>query len=410
MRNDAAAGSTWKDRRISLPPSDSEEAMTAIQAPGSFVDRRKSIPTSFFEKEIANFAARKKGKGFIHCWWSLLSLQHPAEKELLKQQKGFNGRKSSTLPRRFSLSSQKKEVGKAHPHQTQAPRPFHRVHSPQEPYEYDLPSCSTEPADPMPVRPPTVHLTRNGYSHSHALNQMRRDLNSTLHPPGLKTKAWHSNPTSRASSRDPSRHGSRNPSQSPSRPPSGSSIRTAVSGSDHLDIINDDVEDLTFHEVESHTLVISDGENYRRQRAFSIGGGSSGTMEQEDLFPSQPSPPQHTQHPTTHRRRRTHSGVLEKRNGFLSPAVTFEMPTDLDTGTIIKELVQVAEELKMRDLVSCRGVVIGILKGVRVQIQIRKDSHGMCQIEFQWMSGGNLKSYQDICESFIQRAQLLHSI
>lgn len=67
MRNDATAGSTWKERRVSLPPSDSEEAMTAVQAQGSFVDRRKSVPTSFLEREIANFAARKKGKGYIHC-------------------------------------------------------------------------------------------------------------------------------------------------------------------------------------------------------------------------------------------------------------------------------------------------------------------------------------------------------
>ena len=67
MRNDAAAGSTWKERRVSLPPSDSEETMTAVQAQGSYVDRRKSVPTSFFEREIANFTARKKGKKFIHC-------------------------------------------------------------------------------------------------------------------------------------------------------------------------------------------------------------------------------------------------------------------------------------------------------------------------------------------------------
>lgn len=327
---------------------------------------------------------------------------------MVKQQKGFNGRKSSTLPRRFSLTSQKKEVGKAYPHQTEVPRPFHRVHSPQEPYEYDLPSHVTESADPMPVHPPTVHLTRNGYSHSHALNQIRCDLNSTLLHPCLKNKAWHSNPGTRTSSGNASRHGSCNPSQSPSRPPSGSSTYT---GSDHLDIIDDDVEELTFHEVESHTLVISDGENHRgRQRSFSIGGGSSATMEQEDHFPSELSPPQYAPHPPTHRRRRTHSDVLEKRNGFLSQAITFETPTDLDTSTIAEELVQVAEELKMRDLVSGRSVIIGVVKGVRIRIQIRKHTHGMCRIAFQWMSGGNLKSYQDICDSFIQRTRLLHFI
>lgn len=67
MRNDATAGSTLKERRVSLPPSDPVEPMTAVQAQGSFVDRRKSVPTSFLEREIANFTARKKGKKFIHC-------------------------------------------------------------------------------------------------------------------------------------------------------------------------------------------------------------------------------------------------------------------------------------------------------------------------------------------------------
>ena len=410
MRNDTAIASSKKDRQISFPPglSDTEEAITAVHAPTSYVDRRTSMPTAVLENEIANFSARKKGKVLTLVMNVSSSIRHTIiEKDLLKQQHGFNGRKASTLPRRFSLNSKKKETGKP-PSHPPPPKPFHRAHSPQEPYEYDLPQHATEPTDLTSLHPPTGHLTRNGYSHSHALNQIRHDLNSTIHPGMNTTKAWHSNPATRPSSRNPSRHGSQNPSRSNSRAPSSSSIRTPLTGSDHLNIIDDDVEELTFHDVESHTVVIPDGEtHHKRPRAFSIGGGSSGTaMEQEDHLPSLPVSPQHALHRPIGRRRRTHSDVSEKRNGFLSQAVTFEMPTDLDTSTIVAELVQIAEELKMRDLVSCRGVVIGVLKGVRIQIQIRKDDHGMCHIAFQWMSGGNLKSYQDICDSFMLRARL----
>lgn len=328
-----------------------------------------------------------------------------------QQQHSFGGRKASTLPRRFSMCSHPKEHAKLHQERDQATKPLHRTQSPQDPYEYDLPAHhTTEVADLSPVRPPTVHImTRNGYSHSHALNQIRQDLNNTLHPPGLKTKAWHSNPSTRTSSRDPSRHGSRNPSHTPSRAPSGSSIRTPMSGSSHLDIIDDDVEDLMFHEVESHTLVISEGDQQQqRRRAFSIGAGSgsSGTMEEEDHLPNLLPSPRHGHLHSTRSRQRTMSDVSEKRNGFLHQAITFEFPTDLDVDGIVQELVKTGELLKMRDLVSSRGILSGVLKGIRIRVQIKKDRRGTCHIAFQWMSGGDLKSYQDICDSFIQRTQL----
>ena len=53
-----------KERPISYPPKDTtEDVMTAVHAPlsYSFIDRRKSIPATVLEKEIADFSARKKG-------------------------------------------------------------------------------------------------------------------------------------------------------------------------------------------------------------------------------------------------------------------------------------------------------------------------------------------------------------
>ena len=332
----------------------------------------------------------------------------------------YDGRKAATLPRKFSLSSsspKESNASKMHTH-----KKIQRTYSPpHDPYEYDFPSKTIDHPeitgsdhDPTLMHSPTnnASLTRNGYSHSHALNKIRRDLNSTLHPPNSVTKAWHSHPSTRTSSRNPSRHGSRNPSRTPSRAPSGASIRTPLSGSTHLEDIldDDDVQDLTFHEVESHTLVI---DSYsQRKRAFSIGTESTETIEANDHLPSLPSPQHSTgpPPPTRSGRRRAHSDVSgiqgPRRNGFQSQTVTLDLPTDLDSDAVITEFVRVAEQLKVRHLISNKSMIEGILKGVRLQIHIKKAQYQSCHVTFQWVSGGDFKTYREVCDSFMLRTQL----
>ena len=342
------------------------------------------------------------------------------EKEAIKRKREiYDGRKAATLPRKFSLSSSSpKESPTQHVPQVKTHQKIQRTYSPpHDPYEYDFPSKTVNHPevtehDPAPMHPPinNASLTRNGYSHSHALNKIRRDLNSTLHPPNSVTKAWHSNPSTRTSSRNPSRHGSRNPSRIPSRAPSGASIRTPLSGSSHLEDIlddNDDIEGLIFHEVESHTLVLDS--HGQRKRAFSIGADSTEMLEENDHLPSLPSP-QHNAVPPpptcSGGRRRAHSdvsGLGPHRNGFQSHTMTFDLSTDLDSDAIIIEFVRVAEQLKMRHLISNKSMVEGVLKGVRIQIHIRKDQYQSCHVTFQWVSGGELKAYREVCESFMAR-------
>ena len=328
-----------------------------------------------------------------------------------RKREAFDERKASTLPRRFSLSSSSpKEPTNQQLSKTQPQQYFHmhRPYSPpHEPYEYD---CTPKMTDPLVAQPHNVSLTRNGYSHSHALNKIRRDLNNTLHQQDLNTKAWHSNPTTRTSSRNPSRHGSRNPSRAPSRIPSGNSIRTSSSGSTHLEeILDDDVEDLAFHEVESHTVVI-DNQSRQRKRAFSIGTESTETFENDHL-PSLP-PPQHGAPPLpTRGRRRAHSDVSTigqyYNNGFQPQTVTLEMPTELDKDAIVKEFVRVAEQLKMRNLTSIRSMVKGVLNGTHVQIHVKKDHYReFCHVTFHWISGGDYSAYRELCENFIELTYL----
>ena len=52
-----------RERPISFPTSETEEAMMAVQAPSSssVADRRKSIPPMMLEKEIVSFTTRKRG-------------------------------------------------------------------------------------------------------------------------------------------------------------------------------------------------------------------------------------------------------------------------------------------------------------------------------------------------------------
>lgn len=274
-----------------------------------------------------------------------------------------------------------------------------------------MPSKSSETMDHylIPEHQTNVSMKRNHYSHSHALSEIRRDLKNTLHPPESVTKAWHSNPTTRMSSRNPSRHGSRNPSRTPSRVPSGTFAHTPLSGSSHLeDIIDDDVEDLTFHEVESHTLVIDN--HSQRKRAFSIGGDSTETLEENDHLPSLPSPQHGVPPPTYGGRRRAHSdisGLGQHRNGFQSHVVTLELPTDLDTDAVVMEFVRVAKYLKMGHLISSKSMVGGVLKGMHIQIHIKKDHYRGCHVTFQWISGGNdFHAYKEVCENFMELTHL----
>ena len=182
-----------------------------------------------------------------------------------------------------------------------------------------------------------------------------------------------------------------------------------MSGSSHLeDIIDDDVEDLTFHEVESHTLVI--GNHGQRKRAFSIGGDSTETFEENDHLPSLPSP-QHSVPPSTRSgRRRAHSdvsGLGQHRNSFQSHTVTLELLTDLDTDAIVMDFVRVAKYLKMGHLISGKSMVGGVLKGMHIQIHVKKDHYRGCHIAFQWISGGNdFHTYKEVCEHFMELTHL----
>ena len=60
LKNDTL---TRRERPISFPSDETEDALTAVQAPSrsSFDDRRKSIPPMVLEKEIVTFTARKRG-------------------------------------------------------------------------------------------------------------------------------------------------------------------------------------------------------------------------------------------------------------------------------------------------------------------------------------------------------------
>lgn len=330
---------------------------------------------------------------------TLYFFKNAERKSVSRQPQVCERRKAATLPRRFNVSSFPKEATKPSLQRPQTQYNFQRTQSPQDPYEYDLPPHTPEITGLAPVHPPPT-LKRNSYSHSHALNQIRHDLNNKLYPPDTKTAAWRSNPGSRTSSRNPSRHGSRSHSQNPSCNPSRA---PSLSGFSYLnDIIDDDVEDLTFHEVESHTVTIPERGNKERQRrkGFSI---ATGPTEEDNHLPSLPSP-QHAGLPP--RRQRALSDVSDRRNGFLSQAVTFELQTDLDTNAIIAEFLHVAEVLKMRDLISGKSTIMGVLKGVRIQINVQKDQSGVCCTTFQWISGGDLKSYKEVCDNIIERTNL----
>ena len=87
-----------------------------------------------------------------------------------------------------------------------------------------------------------------------------------------------------------------------------------------------------------------------------------------------------------------------------------ELPTDLDLDAIVKEFVQVAEHLKVRHLISSKNMVGGVLKGIHIEIYIKKDCHRACHIAFQWVSGGDFHAYKEVCDSFMERVHLSRAV
>lgn len=157
-----------------------------------------------------------------------------------------------------------------------------------------------------PIRAAPTNLKRNHYSTPSALNAIRDDLSDKL--PGGRgvMQAWHSNPSSRTSSRNPSR-------QSSSRNP-----RPAVHGrTSSYDSSETNQDELVFHDVRSNTLPRS------KKPTFSISDSCESIASTLSPLPSIIE----TSSVQVSKRKRSNSPT-EKKNGF-TRSETVEIRTEL---------------------------------------------------------------------------------
>ena len=111
--------------------------------------------------------------------------------------------------------------------------------------------------------------------------------------------------------------------------------------------------------------------------------------------------------PTKGRAKLTPSPSHTKPARKMSPnSGDYHLRTELPTFAVISELLRVAEKMRMKsaemrigDKIRCRhnhtSFEVSVTKAAR--------SDNSCMLHFEWISGGNHKSFQDICQEVLQR-------
>ena len=253
------------------------------------------------------------------------------------------------------------------------------------PYEFDY---TTSPTEPLAAVPPHGKGMPRNYSHSHALNQLRKDLRDKLHPVPV-SNAWHSNPVSRNHSRNPSRSGSRVPSSTSTR---GSGSTTSGLGE------VDDEDDIVFHPVKTNSLPRTS----QGGKLFSLVPSNA---EVETHLPSLSLNPHHP--PQSRAGRRAYPEMATRKNGHvLLSKDALDIQTDLSLDAILSEVLRVSSNLKMRECEQIGNAITCTWKGVRFKVSVSKDHHDACRINFQWYSGGDLVIFKDLRDRLVGKLNL----
>lgn len=274
------------------------------------------------------------------------------------------GREPNTLPRSYGHSSRHEYNTFSHGHPPSLQRPHTQLNR---------------------ARPPAA-LTRNSYSQPQALNQLRHELKTTLPP--TKTPAWHSQP----SSQQPSRAGSRQVSRSGSRNVSSTSIDMQDPLQEVADL--EEPEALEFHPVPSYTAKYRTSQEPRRQTDV--------ILESSDKDIHFPTITQHPTRPSTRGRKTT------RQNGLLSQTADMDIRTEMPVDAIVSELVRVATNMELVIEHTASNTISCTWKGsIHFQVSVNKEKGGRtCHLAFQWLSGGDFKTYLDICKQLKERACL----
>jgi len=234
----------------------------------------------------------------------------------------------------------------------------------------------------IPILEPPVSSRRNNQASSSGMNDFKERLRNQLpSSQGQVREAWRSNPASRAGSRQPSRAGSRHPSgvAKPSNTSSTNVHTRALSYDDYAE--DGDREDIKFHEVSAQTLPRS-----HRIRSHTISERRSTTL------PSIGNTQSSNENPSFSSRSRTLSDTF--RYGHMEFA------------DALNAIEKAASSLRIRD-VERRGYnsVVCQWNDVKIQMFVKKEQ-GTFKISFSWLSGGNVKSFNEKRDKLAKRIKV----
>ena len=104
---------------------------------------------------------------------------------------------------------------------------------------------------------------------------------------------------------------------------------------------------------------------------------------------------------------RKRGSSLKRRNGVvIPPSGDLTLKTDLSINSIIGELLRVAQNMKMKTAEPSSGTKVHFEhKSLSFDVSIRKKSITSCIIHFEWLSGGSLKQFNEVCSSIVSNIQ-----
>ena len=161
------------------------------------------------------------------------------------------------------------------------------------------------------------------------------------------------------------------------------------------------MDDVQFHQVNSYTTKVSPKHAGVKQPMFQFHHSPEEDVSADVHFPT-------ISQSSNRSRKRSPEGEVHKAphhrtNGFHHHSGEYRIKTDLGVDAIISEIIRAASNLKMREFEEgARHTVICSWKGIRFSISVAKETrNGTCLLNFQWLSGGDHKSYVDICRKMM---------
>ena len=207
----------------------------------------------------------------------------------------------------------------------------------------------------------------------------KRSLPSQLSKFGqVNTAAWSSNPPSRAGSRQSSL----------------STMPPIVKNRNSLSMDSSDNDDLEFHDV--HTPIspasLSDGATFFMETPPPL----------EENFPST----DHLHLPAVTNPKRKSPSKRHRNGWVITNGGDCNVRTELNVGAVISEILRTAHDMKMKTEPLLPNTVRCEYKSVTFEIGVRKSSSANCLLHFNWLHGGSLNKFNEICSEVVQRVHL----